>query len=398
MRPNVLQLVASFDQGGSERQAIQLARLLHESGRCRVRLACLSARGVLRAEAESIGAGELEEFPLTSFHDANFARQLRRFARFLRANEIDVVQTHDFYTNVFGMLGAWLARVPARIAAKRETAGMRTRAQSLVELQVFRRLARRVVANSEAVARKLLEDGVRASKIVTVYNGLDAARVSVPSGANREEMLDALGLPRGRRFVTVVANLRHEVKDISTFLRAAARVRERVTDAAFVVAGEGPLEERLRGLATRLGISDSVFFVGRCTRVAELLHVSDVCVLSSVAEGFSNSILEYMAAARAVVATDVGGAREAVVEGSTGHLITPGDDETLAARVVSLLEEPSRARAFGEAGRARVASKFSCEARLEKSLELYRVLLAREDAARASHGTAAVEDVRRGGL
>lgn len=398
MRPNVLQLVASFDQGGSERQAIQLARLLHESGRCRVRLACLSARGVLRAEAESIGAGELEEFPLTSFHDANFARQLRRFARFLRANEIDVVQTHDFYTNVFGMLGAWLARVPARIAAKRETAGMRTRAQSLVELQVFRRLARRVVANSEAVARKLLEDGVRASKIVTVYNGLDAARVSVPSGANREEMLDALGLPRGRRFVTVVANLRHEVKDISTFLRAAARVRERVADAAFVVAGEGPLEERLRGLATRLGISDSVFFVGRCTRVAELLHVSDVCVLSSVAEGFSNSILEYMAAARAVVATDVGGAREAVVEGSTGHLITPGDDETLAARVVSLLEEPSRARAFGEAGRARVASKFSCEARLEKSLELYRVLLAREDAARASHGTAAVEDVRRGGL
>lgn len=345
-----------------------------------------------------MGAGEIEEFPLTSFHDANFVRQLRRFAHFLRADEIDVVQTHDFYTNVFGMLGAWLARVPARIAAKRETAGMRTRAQSLVELQVFRRLARRVVANSEAVARKLLEDGVRASKIVTVYNGLDAARVSVPSDANREEMLDSLGLPRGRRFVTVVANLRHEVKDIPTFLRAAARVRAHIADAAFVVAGEGPLEERLRGLAARLGISDAVFFVGRCTRVAELLHVSDVCVLSSVAEGFSNSILEYMAAARAVVATDVGGAREAVVEGSTGHLITSGDDETLAARVVSLLEEPSRARAFGEAGRARVASKFSCEARLEKTLELYRSLLAHEDAARASHGAAAVEDVRRGGL
>lgn len=397
MRPNVLQLVPSFDQGGSERQAIQLARLLHESGRCRVRLACLSARGVLRAEAESIGAGEIEEFPLTSFHDANFARQLRRFARFLRANGIDVVQTHDFYTNVFGTLGAALARVPARLAAKRETAGMRTRAQSLVELQVFR-LAHRVVANSEAVARKLLEDGVRESKIVTVYNGLDAARVSVPPEANREDILEALGLPRDRRFVTVVANLRHEVKDIPTFLRAAARVRERVADAAFVVAGEGPLEEPLSALAARLGISGEVFFVGRCTRVAELLRVSDVCVLSSVAEGFSNSILEYMAAARPVVATDVGGAREAVAEGQTGHLVTPGDDETLAARVAALLEEPERASAFGEAGRARVASKFSCEAQLEKTLELYRALLAREEAARASRSAAAVEDVRRGGL
>jgi glycosyltransferase involved in cell wall biosynthesis len=389
--------VASFDQGGSERQAIQLARLLRVSGRCRVRLATLSARGVLRAEAESAGAGEIEEFPLTSFHDANFARQLRRFARSLRAGEVDVVQTHDFYTNVFGTLGAWLARTPARIAAKRETAGMRTRAQEFVELQAFR-LAHKVVANSDAVARKLLEDGVRASKIVTVYNGLDAARVSVPPGADREDILDALGLPRGRRFVTVVANLRHEVKDIPTFLRAAARVRARVREAAFVVAGEGPLEEPLRGQASRLGISDAVFFVGRCTRVAELLHVSDVCVLSSVAEGFSNSILEYMAAARPVVATDVGGAREAVVEGETGHLITPGDDETLAARVAALLEEPSRARAFGEAGRARVASKFSCEARLEKTLELYRALLAREGAAPESRRAAAVEDARRGGV
>lgn len=397
MRPNVLQLVPSFDQGGSERQAIQLARLLHESGRCRVRLACLSARGVLRAEAEDIGTGEIEEFPLTSFHDANFARQLRRFARFLRADEIDVVQAHDFYTNVFGTLGAWLARVPARLAAKRETAGMRTSAQSFVELQAFR-LAHKVVANSDAVARKLLEDGVRASKVVTVYNGLDAARVSVPAGASREELLEALGLPSGLCFVTVVANLRHEVKDIPTFLRAAARVRERVRDAGFVVAGEGPLEEPLRAHAARLGISDAVFFVGRCTRVAELLHVSDVCVLSSVAEGFSNSILEYMAAARPVVATDVGGAREAVVEGSTGHLITPGDDEALAARVSALLEEPGRARGLGEAGRARVASKFSCEAQLEKSLELYRALLAREKGAPGSPRAAAVEDVRRGGV
>jgi len=389
--------VPSFDQGGSERQALQLARLLHESGRCRVRLACLSARGVLRAEAESLGVGEIEEFPLTSFHDANFIRQLRRFVRFVRAQEIEVVQTHDFYTNVFGMLGAALARVPARLAAKRETAGMRTRTQALVELQIFRH-AHRVAANSEAVARKLKEDGVRASKIVTVYNGLDAARVSVASGAGREEILEALGLPEGRRFVTVVANLRHEVKDIPTFLRAAARVRARAADAAFVVAGEGPLEESLRGLAARLGISDGVFFVGRCTRVAELLHVSDVCVLSSVAEGFSNSILEYMAAARPVVATDVGGAREAVVEGSTGCLVTPGDDETLAARVAALLEEPERARAFGEAGRARVASKFSCEAQLEKTLEIYRALLAREGAAPDSRRAAAVEDVRRGGV
>ena len=70
-----------------------------------------------------------------------------------------------------------------------------------------------------------------------------------------------------------------------------------------------------------LGIEDSTFFLGRCENVAELLSISESCVLSSKAEGFSNSILEYMAAARPVVATDVGGAREVVSEGETGYLV-----------------------------------------------------------------------------
>src|ERR1043166_1783420 len=155
-----------------------------------------------------------------------------------------------------------------------------------------------------------------------------------PAGWSRAEARAALGLPGdgARRFVTVVANLRHEVRDIPTFLRAAARVRAEVEDAAFVVAGEGPLAEPLRALAEELGIAETAFFRGRRAGVADLLAASDVGVLSSKAEGFSNSILEYMAAARPVVATDVGGAREAVVEGETGHLVAPGDDEALAAR------------------------------------------------------------------
>ena len=382
----MLQLVPTFDQGGSERQAVQLTRLLHESGRVRVRVACLRRGGFLEPEVERLGLGEIEEFPLTSFYDLNFARQLRRLAAYLRAREIDVVQTHDFYTNVFGVAGARLAGVPARVASKRETAGMRTPAQRLVERQVFR-LASAVVVNSEAVGRRLREEGFRAGKLVTVYNGLDAARVEVPAGWSRAGALAALGLPAdgARRFVTVVANLRHEVKDIPTFLRAAARVLTQVPEAAFVVAGEGPLTEPLRALAAELGLGERAHFVGRCARVADLLAASEVCVLSSKAEGFSNSILEYMAASRPVVATDVGGAREAIAEGETGYLVPPGDDRAMAARVVALLGDPARARAMGEAGRRAVGRKFSCEAQLENTLRLYEGLLAgaRRDGLRA---------------
>ena len=365
---------------------MQLARLLAESGRYRVRVACLSSEGVLRAEVERLKLGEIESYPLTSFYDRRFVAQLRRFAAFLRAGGVALVQTSDFYSNVFGMLGAALARVPARVASKRETGGMRTPAQRRVELLAFR-LAHAVVANAEAVRRQLIDDGVHARKVSVVYNGLDDERLRPPLGFSRDEALDSLGLPRGRRLVTLVANLRHAVKDHPTFLRAARRVREGAPEAAFALAGEGELETSLRALSSELGIADSVFFTGRCARVGELLAVSDVCVLSSTAEGFSNAILEYMAAGRPVVATDVGGAREAIVEGETGHLVPAGDDARMAARIADLLRDPERARAMGERGRQRVAQQFSCAAQLARVEALYERLLERNSTASVSFGT-----------
>lgn len=375
MRPNVLQLVGSFHQGGSERQAVQLARLLAASGRFGVRVACLDPRGMLRGEVERLELGDIPAFPLNSFYGPHALRQLRRFAAFLRREKIDLVQAHDFYTNVFGMAGAALARVPARVAAKRETGGVRTAAQRRVELCAYR-LAHAVFANAEAVKEHLVGAGVPADKVFVVHNGLDAGRVRPPEGFRREEARAAFGLPPGRPLVTLVANLRLPVKDHPTFLRAARRVRESVPGAAFVLAGEGELTGAVRGLAGGLGLAEHVFFTGRCEQVGALLAVSDVCVLSSTAEGFSNSILEYMAAGRPVVATDVGGAREAVVEGETGHLVAAGDDAAMAARIVGLLRDPGRAREMGERGRRRVAECFSCAAELARVEALYERLLA----------------------
>jgi len=151
-----------------------------------------------------------------------------------------------------------------------------------------------------------------------------------------------------------------------------------------VLAGEGALVEHYRATAAELGIGGHTFFTGRCARVSELLAVSSVCVLSSRGvEGFSNSIIEYMAAARPVVATDVGGAAEAIAEGETGYVVRPGDDEALAARVVELLNDAGRARAMGERGLLRVREKFSCEAQLERVEALYARLLGERGGGRA---------------
>lgn len=381
MTPNVLHLIDSFEQGGTERQAIQLVRQLHESGLCRVRLACLQTKGSLRADAETIGLGDIPEYALTSFYDLNYVEQVRRLVRFLRDNKIDVIHTHDFYTNIFGMTAAFLAGVKARVTYKGETDGFRTAMQKRVERVAFR-LSHRVVANSEAVRSQLIREGMAARKIVRHYNGLDLKRVQVQSEMSRDELLSILGLPRQprRRFVAIVANLRHAVKDHPTFLRAAARVRSRIPDAAFIIAGEGELMPQLTRLTAELGLDNDVFFIGRCQNIAELLSISDVCALSSTAEGFSNSILEYMAAARPVVVTDVGGAREAVIEGETGYIVPAGDFESMAARMIDLLSDNRRARAMGARGRAIVEEKFSCEHHRANTLDLYSELLGRSNA------------------
>jgi L-malate glycosyltransferase len=376
LKRNVLELIPSFHQGGSERQCVQLTRMLHEGGRYRVHLAALDGAGTLREEAERIGlAEEIPSFPLTSFYDRNAAAQLGRFVRLLREREIAVVHAHDFYTNIFGMAGAALARVPVRIAARRESA-VRSAGHRFVERAAYR-LAHAVVANCGEVRRQLIAEGVKADKTLTIYNGLNLQRVALPADFDRDGALAALNLPRGAglRFVTILANLRIDLKDHPTFLRAARRVLDAVPEARFVLAGEGDLTSPLRAQAAELGLGEAALFVGRCQSVAELLAVSDVCVLSSKAEGFSNSILEYMAAGRPVVATDVGGAREAVVEGETGYLVRSGDDEALADRVVSLLRDPARAREMGARGRRVIEEKFSSGAQLERTLELYERLL-----------------------
>jgi glycosyltransferase involved in cell wall biosynthesis len=202
-------------------------------------------------------------------------------------------------------------------------------------------------------------------------------RLRVHAGLTREKALEGFGLPQepSRRFVSIVANLRNPVKDHPMFLRAAARVRAAVPNAGFVIAGEGELMSDLRDLAKQLGIQDDVFFIGRCDRVADLLFASDVGVLSSKAEGFANAILEYMAASLPVVATDVGGAREAITEGETGYVVASGDDEGMAERIIGLLNEPKRARAMGERGKLIVAQKFSCDRHLQNTIELYDELL-----------------------
>lgn len=368
----VLQLINSFHQGGSERQAVQLTRLLCEDGTFEVFLACLNDEGVLRQEVETLGFTDIPEFKLSSFLNAQFFRQARSCAKFLQENKIEIIHTHDFYTNIFGMLAASMGGIKVRITSKRETGGMRSKGQMVAEKLAFGR-SNSIVVNAEAVKNYLKGLGISEKKIKVIYNGLDLERLK-PKSTNRKQICTELGLPNDKnaKFITMVANLRHEVKNQPMLLRAAQKVVQKFPDSHFVLAGEGELKEGLENLAKDLQISANTHFIGRCTKVPELLSISYAGVLTSFNEGFSNSILEYMSAGKSVVATNVGGASEAIVEGDNGFLIESDNDAVLAEKLIWLIEDPNQNAEFGKRGREIVKEKFSLNAQLERTLELYQ--------------------------
>lgn len=371
MKKNVLQFIGSFNQGGSERQALQLTKLLKNDGAYNVFLAVLNDEGILREEALAMGFAEIREFPLTSFYDLNFVKQMRNCVRFLRENKIDIVHTHDFYTNIFGIAAARFAKVKVKIASKRETGGMRSKAQNAIEKRIFR-FADAITVNSKAVKNYLVENGISSEKIEVIYNGLDLKRLE-PKLNNRAQIYEELSLPKDEniKFITLVANMRHATKNQSMFLRAAQKVAAKIPDAHFVLAGEGELKNDLEKSAAEFGIAEKTHFIGGCAKIPELLSISYAGVLPSRYEGFSNAILEYMSAHLPVVATNVGGASEAIFDEENGFLVESDDDKAMSEKLILLLENSEKAKQFGEKGRTLVEEKFSCEAQLKNVLELY---------------------------
>lgn len=370
-RPRILHLLNTLGLGGMERQAVLMVRLLRESGRYDVHVAAQDPRGPMAAELSDLGFDPVPSYPLESLYGPRTARQVWRLARLLRARRIDILHTHDFYTNVFGGAAAAFSPRTAHVASRRELdvfGGARRR------LDLFAcRFAAAVVTNSAFLASVLQQEGVPAHKVARVPNAVSADRVR----SEPDEILSfrkSLGLPAQSDVVTFVGNLYNVKKDPWTFLRSAALVAKGRRDGVFLVVGGGTPDGELLALIRSPGLRGRVYLAGSLARIAPALGASDVCVSSSRSEGMPNVVLEYMAAGRPTVATDVGGVREAIEDGHTGYLVPAGDPEAMADRVDRLLRDRNRARAMGRRAAAFVATRHA-PARTLASLEaLYGAL------------------------
>ena len=242
--------------------------------------------------------------------------------------------------------------------------------------QFLHRSMHAVLGNSREVVRELVEEeGCPPERAALIYNGIDLAPYAdLPDKASTRAKL---GLEGNAFVATIVANL-IPYKGHRDLLEALAAIRDDLPSPwrLLCVGRDDGIGAELRALARDLKLEENVRFLGQRTDVVDLLAASDLGILCSHEEGFANAILEYMAAELPVVASDVGGNAEAVVDGETGLIVPPHDPAALGPAILGLARDSERASAMGAAGRLRVESKFALERCVAEYDALYCALLA----------------------
>jgi glycosyltransferase involved in cell wall biosynthesis len=209
-------------------------------------------------------------------------------------------------------------------------------------------------------------------KSVCIHNGFDRKRLKVIE--EESSVRSKFGLS-GFRIVGMVANFTAN-KDYDTFIDAAGEISGERRDVIFVAVGDGPLLEDCKRKVKLLKLSNFIF-LGRQSDVESIINCFEIGVLTSGTngEGLSNSILEYMAFAKPVIATRHGGTAEIVRDGDTGFLITPSSKQELFQKITILLENKELGLKMGKAGQERILNEFSIEESVNKYVKIYKSLI-----------------------
>lgn len=364
--PHVLLVVDGFPKslGGGERVVLRLAALLPRYGfRASILTFAVHPESVLLRSAPPCPVYLL---PLQRTYDLRALRAALALRGFLHAEDVRIVQTFFESSDLWAGLVTKLFSRAKLIWSRRDMGILRGRKHE-VAYRRLRRLPDAVFAVSEQVRRHVIAvDGVAPERVQTVYNGLDVSADA-----------ESPARPTESPVVTTVGNIRR-VKGHDVLVEAAARVAERVPQVQFTVAGEVLEPEYFAELQQQVaakGLGGSFHFLGGVTDLPPHLRGASVFVLPSRSEGFSNAIVEAMAAGLPVVATDVGGNAEAVEDGVSGYIVPAEDAAALAAGVARLLGDPELASRMGAAGKRRAQELFTTEAMMDRTTTVYRTLL-----------------------
>ena len=377
----IVHVVENLDRGGLERTVVDLIASQRDAGHeCRV--ICLFNLGLLARELLASGV----RVDACGKRPGLDLRALRRARALIRQSPDAVIHTHNAMAHYYAVLASLGLPVKCRINTRH---GMGGRTRSGRQEWLYRQSLRGTdyaVAVCEAARQRFAADGMRPRRaLLSVPNGIRLERFRPADDVARQSLVAELGLPTGSRIIGTVGRLQ-PVKDHALLLRAFAKVRVQVPEAALVIVGDGPLRAALEAQAEQAGLSDALRFMGDRHDVPRLLTGMEVFALTSTSEGYSVALLEACASSLPIVATDVGGNREIVRHGINGRLVPSGDTAAIATALIALLRGGEQAAAMGRAGYAWAQAEASFRTMAERYHGLYDVSSDLSSAAMALQG------------
>lgn len=387
--PLIVHVVYRFAIGGLENGLINLVnRLPRDLARHRIIALC----GVDPTFMQRIDRSNCEVEDLAGDPRQQTARQLPKIFRRFRSLRPALVHTRNIAT-LECQYAAWAARVSKRVHGEHgwddaDQYGSNARYTRL--RRISRHVVHREIALSSRTADYLRDIvGVPAPMIRAIYNGVDTSRFAPADQST--DVSEPADWPFGPgHFVIGTVGRLSSVKNQSLLCRAFGALRGH--DPAFrerarlVVVGSGPDRAALEQILEQSGSLEAAWFTGDRSDIPALLRRLDVFALTSRAEGLSNSILEAMATALPVIATDVGGNPEQVAPGKTGTLITSEGADDLASALAAYFKDPELRRSHGLAARSATLARFSLTGMIDAYASLYAELLA-PSASKAFHST-----------
>jgi glycosyltransferase involved in cell wall biosynthesis len=364
---HVLLVVDQFPKtlGGGERIVLKLAELLpHYGYRASIVTFFIHPESAVRESRLC----PIYELPLHRTYDLTAIRAALEFRRFLRDQRVQLVQT--FFESSDLWAGFVTKTVPqSKLIWSRRDMGILRARKHRIGYRLLAGAPDAVFAVSEQVRHYCIDvDRIDPARVLTIHNGLDLANWNAAS---------VFAKSAGKVQIATVGNIR-AVKGHDVFIRAAALTVKQFPNALFSIAGdvlEPAYFSDLQSLIKDLNLSDNFVFAGGIADLHQYLSETEIFVLPSRSEGFSNAIVEAMAASLPVVATDVGGNNEAVHDGISGLLVPSENPQALSSAINRLLDDPATAAAMGAAGREIVSSRFTTGAMMDQIAGAYKELL-----------------------
>jgi glycosyltransferase involved in cell wall biosynthesis len=318
-----------------------------------------------KAAAEGLPVVEMKlGFPVRLVPAAKVVTLARRHG--IRTLHMHTSPAHSIGLWVARLLGADIQKVVSRRVAFRRRANLFTRRKYL-------RRGLRYIAISGAVRKTLLQMGIPEQDVSIVHSGIGIARFSHADRHRARKIARELGIGDEVFVIGSVGSL-VACKGHAVLIEALGRVAEEAPNLVCVIVGEGPERPNLESLIRRKGLEGKVLLTGQRDEVPEFLSLMDLFIMPSLQEGLGAALLEAMAAGKPVIASDVGGMPEVIAHGQNGMLVPPGKPEALAEAITGLIRDPLRRFALGAKGRQDVQNRFSSDAMVEGTIEVYRSL------------------------